>query len=46
MITILQTKNEMLVPIEQITDGAWINVVNPDEKESSNYFLLEFPKIL
>lgn len=44
MITILQTKNEMLVPIEQITDGAWINVVNPDEKEIEQLLSLGIPK--
>lgn len=44
MITILQTKNEVLVPIEQITDGAWINVVNPDEKEIEQLLSLGIPK--
>ncbi|MGV8025706.1 MAG: magnesium transporter CorA family protein [Anaerolineaceae bacterium] len=43
MITILQTKNETLVPIEQITDGAWINVVNPDEKEMAQLLSLGIP---
>ncbi|HOJ00335.1 MAG TPA: CorA family divalent cation transporter [Anaerolineaceae bacterium] len=33
MITILQTKNETLVPIEQFADGAWMNVINPDERD-------------
>lgn len=44
MITILQTKNEKLLPIEQITDGAWINVVNPDEKEIEQLLSLGIPK--
>lgn len=43
MIKILQTKNEMLVPIEQITDGAWINVVNPDKKEITQLLSLGIP---
>ncbi len=44
MITILQTKNETLVPIEKITDGAWINAVNPDEKEVKQLLSLGIPK--
>ena len=43
MIKILQTKNETLVPIEQITDGAWINVVNPNEKEMAQLLSLGIP---
>ena len=43
MIKILQTKNETLVPIEQITDGAWINVVNPDKSEITQLQSLGIP---
>jgi len=44
MITILQTQNERLVPIEKIVEGAWINVVNPDEREIEKLLSLGIPK--
>jgi len=33
MITILQTQNEKLVPIEKVADGAWVNVIDPNKEE-------------
>ena len=33
MITILQTQNEKLVPIEKVVDGAWVNVIDPGKEE-------------
>lgn len=44
MITILQTKNEKLVPIEQLDDGAWVNVVDPTEQEIQKLLTWGIPK--
>ena len=33
MITILQTQNEKLVPIEKVADGAWVNVIDPSNED-------------
>ena len=44
MITILQTQNEKLVPIEKIVEGAWINVVDPDAKDIEYLVSLGIPK--
>lgn len=44
MITILQTKDEKLIPIEKIVEGTWINVVDPDEEEIQYLISLGIPK--
>ncbi len=44
MIKILQTKNEQLVPIEEVSDGAWINVVNPSDEEIERLLSWGIPK--
>ncbi|NMB62077.1 MAG: magnesium transporter CorA family protein [Chloroflexi bacterium] len=44
MIKILQTRSEKLVPIEEISDGAWINVVNPSETEIERLLAWGIPK--
>ena len=44
MITILQTKDERLIPIEKIVEGAWINVVDPNEKDIEKLLSLGVPR--
>jgi len=44
MITILQTQNEKLVPIEKVADGAWVNVIDPNEEEIETLLSWGVPK--